>query len=176
MSSKNEQLKKFWDYADFGYVKRRVGEMKVYCQGTEPDDTYLECVDHTRMCRAKNILFDFKNLKSMNSNDRYREDVIKPGDVGGHCKLNVDQFKKQGGHKSPLQSWYAELGYFEELDYKPIKEGKCDIVVNDPTYVIKLDAGIFNFIVQSCSMTESIYMSHLDLEIKCLHMITYDNF
>jgi EGF domain-specific O-GlcNAc transferase len=135
--------------------------MKVYCQGTEPDDTYLECVDHTRMCRAKNILFDFKNLKSMNSNDRYREDVIQPGDVGGYCKLNTVEFKKQGGHKSPLQSWYAELGYFEELDYKPIQEGKCDIVVNDPTYIIKLDAGI-NMYHHYCDFVNLYMTQHIN--------------
>ena len=141
--SKTEQLDKFWSFGDFGYVKRRIEELKVYCKGTEPDDTTLECVDHTRMCRAKNILIDFKNLKSKGNYDRYREDVIKPGDVGGHCKLNAAEFKKQGGHKSPLQSWFAELGYFEELDYKPIKENKCDVVIKEPTYLIKLDAGKF---------------------------------
>jgi protein O-GlcNAc transferase len=115
--------------------------MKVYCEGSDPDDSSLECADHTRVCKGRNILFDFKNLKSKQKYDKYREDVILPGDVGGHCKLNSIDFKKQGGHKSPLQSWFAELGSFEQFDYKPIKDNKCDIVIKEPTFLIKLDAG-----------------------------------
>jgi len=36
---------------------------------------------------------------------RFREDVFKPGEVGGHCKLYVDKLKMEGEHKSALQSW-----------------------------------------------------------------------
>jgi protein O-GlcNAc transferase len=93
------------------------------------------------MCKARNILFDFKNLNSKNSNNRYRENIIQPGDVGGHCKLNIIDFNKQGGHRSPLQSWFAELGNFQEFDYRPIKDDKCDVIIEGPTFLIKLDAG-----------------------------------
>lgn len=36
---------------------------------------------------------------------RYRDDVIREGQVGAHCKLKKKLFKQQGEHKSPLQSW-----------------------------------------------------------------------
>jgi len=36
---------------------------------------------------------------------RFREDVFKSGEVGGHCKLHVDKLRSEGEHKSPLQSW-----------------------------------------------------------------------
>lgn len=36
---------------------------------------------------------------------RYRDDVIREGQVGGYCKLNKKLLKQQGQHKSPLQSW-----------------------------------------------------------------------
>ena len=36
---------------------------------------------------------------------RFQEDVFKPDEVGGRCKLSVDRLKSEGEHKSPLQSW-----------------------------------------------------------------------
>lgn len=45
------------------------------------------------------------HLKYFVIRNRYREDIIKPGQVGGHCQLDVNILKSQGEHKSPLQSW-----------------------------------------------------------------------
>lgn len=132
----------FWRQGDFGYIKERLDEMKFYCKPEGPNDSSLECVDHLRMCRGKNIYFDFKDLNSANSNDRYREDIFKPGQVGGKCALNSQLLKSNGEHKSPLQSWYSELQLFEDFKTNPIEDGKCDIVVNEPTILIKLDAGV----------------------------------
>ena len=36
---------------------------------------------------------------------RFRQDVFKEGEVGGHCLFNKDLHKNQGKNKSPLQSW-----------------------------------------------------------------------
>ena len=36
---------------------------------------------------------------------RYREDLFREGDIGGHCKFDKDKLKAEGDHKSPLQSW-----------------------------------------------------------------------
>ena len=135
----------FWDQGDFGYVKERLKEMKTYCQPFGQDlanEGKLECVDHARMCRGRNIYFDFSDLNSSGSNDRYRENLFKPGQVGAHCKFESDEFKKQGDHKSPLQSWYAELETFQQFDENPLTNQKCDLVINEPTFLIKLDAGI----------------------------------
>ena len=143
VKTKTEQIENFWNFNDFGYIKRRISEIRVYCKGKAYDDSQLECSDHTKMCRARNILIDFKNLNSKNKNNRYRDDIIKPGDVGGHCELQKTAFLKQGDHRSPLQSWFAELGDFQNFDYKPIKDGKCDVVFDEPTILIKLDMGMY---------------------------------
>jgi protein O-GlcNAc transferase len=63
------------------------------------------------------------------------------GEVGGHCAFDSAAFKKQGDHKSQLQSWFSELQEFKEFDFKPIEDKKCDIVISEPTFLIKLDAG-----------------------------------
>lgn len=141
---KQEQIDLFWKQGDFGYIKERLGEMRYYCKSDDvaQGGAMLECVDHLRMCRARNVYFDFKDLRSAASNDRYREDIFKPGQVGGKCKLNSGMLKANGDHKSPLQSWYSELQLFEEHDESPLTSGKCDIIVSEPTFLIKLDAGV----------------------------------
>ena len=51
-----------------------------------------------------------------------------------HWCLNVS--------KSPLQSWFADLLGYTQLNSKPIEDAKCDIGVEKPIYFIKLDADI----------------------------------
>lgn len=72
---------------------------------------------------------------------RFREDVFKPGEIGGYCTLNKTLLQLHGQHKSPLQSWFAELEEYTGLDYNPITTGHCDEIVSTPTVFIKLDAG-----------------------------------
>lgn len=69
------------------------------------------------------------------------EDIFDNGEIGGHCKLDSDLLGRQGEHKSPLQSWFAELGQYASLKFKPTSEKHCDEVVTRPTIFIKLDAG-----------------------------------
>lgn len=38
-------------------------------------------------------------------------------------------------------SRFAELQTFTPLSFRPIEDGKCDIVIEKPTYFMKLDAG-----------------------------------
>ena len=42
---------------------------------------------------------------------------------------------------SPLQSWGPEIRNFKQLSRKPIVQGDCDIVIDKPTYILKIDAG-----------------------------------
>lgn len=72
--SKKDQIDLFWSQGDFGYVKDKRAELKTYCKATEPGGSSLQCVDHTRMCRGKNLYFDFSNLNIEQSHDRYREE------------------------------------------------------------------------------------------------------
>lgn len=39
---------------------------------------------------------------------------------------------------------YAELQTYSELDFHPIKDGHCDIIIEKPTVFMKLDAGMFS--------------------------------
>ena len=36
---------------------------------------------------------------------------------------------------------YAELQTYTELDFQPIEDGHCDVIVEKPTVFMKLDAG-----------------------------------
>lgn len=42
---------------------------------------------------------------------------------------------------SALQSWGPEMVNFVKTPKKPIADGMCDIVIDKPTYIMKLDAG-----------------------------------
>lgn len=37
---------------------------------------------------------------------------------------------------------YAELEHYTALPFKPIEDGKCDVIIEKPTLLIKLDAGV----------------------------------
>lgn len=83
VKTKKEQIDIFYSQGDFGYIGDRLKELRTYCQPESANDSSLECVDHIRMCRARNIRIDFSDLNSGKSTDRYREDIFKPGQVAG---------------------------------------------------------------------------------------------
>lgn len=80
--------------------------------------------------------------KSQGKYVSFLEDIFHLGEIGGHCKFDREQLVRNGEHKSPLQSWYAELEQFTSLDFSPTTTEHCDEIVTTPTYFIKLDAGI----------------------------------
>nr|XP_042130520.1 EGF domain-specific O-linked N-acetylglucosamine transferase [Peromyscus maniculatus bairdii] len=106
----------FWKQADFGYARERLEEIHVLCQ---PERTV-----------------------SVQLLNRFKEDFLQGGEVGGHCKLDSHALMSEGQRKSPLQSWFAELQGYTQLNFRPIEDAKCDIVVEKPTYFMKLDAGV----------------------------------
>ena len=71
------------------------------------------------------------------------EDVFNKGEVGGRCEFDSELHGRQGEHKSPLQSWYAELEQYTELKFRPDSDENCDEIVTRPTVFIKLDAGVW---------------------------------
>ncbi|XP_042901667.1 EGF domain-specific O-linked N-acetylglucosamine transferase isoform X1 [Parasteatoda tepidariorum] len=140
--SKKEQSEIFFHQGDFGYIQDRLNEMKVLCSTKHKNASYLECSQHMRFCRGKYLMFDFHSLEDIPEPMRYRDDVIREGQVGGHCKLKKKLLKQQGQHKSPLQSWYAEFEHFTELPELPKDQNLCDIIINQPTFIMKLDAAV----------------------------------
>ncbi|KAI4827439.1 hypothetical protein KUCAC02_030832 [Chaenocephalus aceratus] len=97
----------FWKQADFGYVKERLSELQTLCKATKPGDSSLRCSSHTRFCKATNLYLDLREPRR--GHERYKEDFIQQGEIGGRCRLNKPALAAEGEHKSPLQSWYAEL-------------------------------------------------------------------
>ncbi|KAM5233614.1 EGF domain-specific O-linked N-acetylglucosamine transferase isoform 1-T1 [Hipposideros larvatus] len=130
----------FWKHADFGYVAERLEELHVLCQPKEANDSSLVCSRYLQYCRAANFYLDLRNIKR--NHDRFKEDFFQTGEIGGHCKLDVRTLMSEGQRKSPLQSWFAELQSYTQLNFRPIEDAKCDIVIDKPTYFMKLDAGV----------------------------------
>lgn len=55
-------------------------------------------------------------------------------------RLNEKRLNENADHISPLQSWGPELRNFRKLPRPPIVNGDCDIVIEKPTYIMKIDA------------------------------------
>ncbi|XP_006896011.1 PREDICTED: EGF domain-specific O-linked N-acetylglucosamine transferase isoform X3 [Elephantulus edwardii] len=130
----------FWKQADFGYAGERLEEMRALCQPEAAGDSSLVCSRYLQYCRATNLYLDLRNIKR--NQDRFREDFLQNGEVGGHCKLNAHALLSEGQRKSPLQSWFAELQSYTQLNFRPVQDGNCDIVIEKPTYFMKFDAGV----------------------------------
>nr|CAI5829085.1 unnamed protein product [Callosobruchus analis] len=129
VKSKFAQQTTFHIQADFGYVKEQIKEMKMMCVPLFPDDSSLECSEHLRFCRGRNIMINFTKLAYIDEPIRYKMDVL-------------ERLLKEADHISPLQSWGPELRYFAKLKRRPIVEGDCDVVVEKPTFVMKIDATV----------------------------------
>uniref|UniRef100_A0A8D0B5J0 EGF domain-specific O-linked N-acetylglucosamine transferase n=1 Tax=Salvator merianae TaxID=96440 RepID=A0A8D0B5J0_SALMN len=130
----------FWKQADFGYVKERMNEMKTHCRPKAVGDSSLQCSRYLQYCRATNLYIDLRTPKR--NHDRFNEDFFQKDQIGGYCSMNVEAFLAEGQRKSPLQSWFAELQTYTELNSRPIENGSCDIIVEKPTYFMKFDAGV----------------------------------
>jgi protein O-GlcNAc transferase len=140
--SKKEQEDLFFDQADFGYVKQIRRQVRSFCDPVtdSPDDSKLECSEFTKFCRGRNLFIDFRRIGKVPEPMRYRADVLEDGQIGGvNCKFRKKELMKEGGHKSPLQSWYEEIEHFTVRDEKDMK---CDVVIEKPTYLMKLDATV----------------------------------
>lgn len=115
------------------------------CEPLFPDDSSLECSEHLSFCRGRNLMINFTKLWKRNELVRYKMDVLGDGDIGGFCTLHQERLMKQADHISPLQSWGPEFRYFKKLPRKPIIEGDCDLIVEKPTFIMKIDASMLSF-------------------------------
>lgn len=114
--------------------------MTVYCEPTFIHDSSLECSQYARFCRGRNIMLNFTDLITRKEPMRYAMDVLKHGEIGGYCKFNEQKLKEQLDHVSALQSWAPELRFFKSMDQRPIENDLCDVVIDKPTYIMKIDA------------------------------------
>ncbi|KAF4794564.1 EGF domain-specific O-linked N-acetylglucosamine transferase [Turdus rufiventris] len=56
---------------------------------------------------------------------------------------------------------FAELQTFTALDFRPLEDGKCDIVIEKPTYFMKLDAGV-NMYHHFCDFVNLYITQHIN--------------
>lgn len=145
VKTKFDQQNTFYTQADFGYIKQQLREMKVLCEPLFPDDSSLECSEHLRFCRGRNLMLNFTSLLSRTDPIRYKMDVLKDGEIGGYCDFHKHKLDEQADHISPLQSWGPEMRYFTKLNRRPILEGDCDVVIEKPTFIMKIDASMYCF-------------------------------
>ncbi|XP_044267889.1 EGF domain-specific O-linked N-acetylglucosamine transferase [Tribolium madens] len=142
VKSKSDQINTFYTQADFGFVKQQLREMKLLCEPLFADDSSLECSEHLRFCRGRNLMINFTDLRTREDPIRYKMDVLKDGQIGGYCDFKKAELDKQTDHLSPLQSWGPEMRYFARLTRRPIVEGDCDVVIEKPTFIMKIDATV----------------------------------
>ncbi|KAK7074343.1 hypothetical protein SK128_004577 [Halocaridina rubra] len=141
VKTKEEQYATFYEQGDFGFVREQRDELKVYCSPKSERDSSLECSDHLRFCRGRNIYIDFRSLAHRREPLRYSMDVLKYGQIGGYCKLNKNLLQSNADQISPLQSWGPEMRHFVGLKSRVGPQAnQCDMWIDIPTYIMKLDA------------------------------------
>lgn len=143
VKTKFDQQSTFYTQADFGFIKQQMKEMLVICEPYFPNDSSLECSEHLRFCRGRNIMINFTDLVNRKEPLRYKMDVLKKGQIGGYCELHEERLTEHSDHMSPLQSWGPEMRSFVKLNRRPIVEGDCDVVIEKPTFVMKIDASMY---------------------------------
>uniref|UniRef100_H2ZP70 EGF domain-specific O-linked N-acetylglucosamine transferase n=1 Tax=Ciona savignyi TaxID=51511 RepID=H2ZP70_CIOSA len=133
-------LQEFWNSVDFGYVQERREEFDklLLCRPGAQQQSMLQCSKYTRYCKAQNLFIDFTGLRDPHNRDKFRENVFKQGQIGGDCVLDRQLLQAQGDHKSPLQSWYAELENFSSMKFA---RDKCDVTIEHPVIFMKMDWG-----------------------------------
>ncbi|RXG69537.1 EGF domain-specific O-linked N-acetylglucosamine transferase [Armadillidium vulgare] len=144
VESKEEQLSTFYKQGDFGFVEEHRNHLRPYCIKSQDGDSTLHCSEHVQFCHGRNIMIDFRDLKSRKEPVRYHTDVLKPGQIGGKCGLNKGLLNKNLDLISALQSWGPELRNFVALN-ESVHRGSnlCDDVwVSKPAIVTKLDASV----------------------------------
>ncbi|KAG8223436.1 hypothetical protein J437_LFUL005264 [Ladona fulva] len=142
VQTKQAQIATFFSQGDFGYIKDKLHGMQMMCEPTFREDSSLECSKHLHFCRARNIMINFTDLAHRPEMFRYKMDVLKEGQIGGYCRLHKERLLNEADQLSPLQSWGPEFKNFVNLPKRPIENGDCTIIIDRPTYIMKIDAAV----------------------------------
>ncbi|KAG5343293.1 EOGT transferase, partial [Acromyrmex heyeri] len=162
VATKRAQLDTYYAQGDFGYIRDQRKEMMLLCEPLFIDDSSLECSEHMRFCRARNVMLNFTDLLNRKEPLRYKMDVLKEGQIGGYCTLNEKRLQENADHISPLQSWGPELRNFRKLPHRPIVHGDCDVIIEKPTFIMKIDA-IVNMYHHFCDFFNLYASLHVNL-------------
>ncbi|CAH1389195.1 unnamed protein product [Nezara viridula] len=177
--SKFEQVNTFYKQGDFGYIKEQLEELQTICKPTVQGESSLKCSHHLRFCRGRNILINFTSLATRKDRIRYNMDVLSMGDITGYCKLDRGKLKNQCDHISPLQSWGPELRFFDESPF-PIRRDQCDVFIDTPTYIMKIDATV-NLYHHFCDFfnlyaSQHVNNSHPDAFSTDKHILIWESY
>lgn len=76
-------------------------------------------------------------------------------------RLNEWRLHENADHISPLQSWGPELRNFRKLPRRPIVHGDCDVIIEKPTFIMKIDASkcnivFFSYVVKKCFQIDHV--------------------
>lgn len=124
-------------------MKEQLKEMRLICEPIALHDSSLDCSEYLRFCRGRNLMLNFTDLVHRKEPFRWQNDVLKPGDIGGYCRFNKEKWDDhQLMFMSSLQSWAPEMRNFQSLPQRPIESGLCDVIIEKPTYIMKLDSTI----------------------------------
>nr|CAD7459187.1 unnamed protein product [Timema tahoe] len=180
VKTKQDQLRTFYTQGDFGYVRDQLQEMMVMCEPTFKEDSSLECSKHLRFCRGRNIMINFTDLNTRKEPLRYKMDVLKEGQVGGFCTFHQDRLTGECDQISPLQSWGPELRYFSRLPRRPIVEKDCDVVIEKPTFILKIDATVnmYHHFCDFFNLYASLHVnsSHPSTFSTDIHILIWESF
>ncbi|XP_055642825.1 EGF domain-specific O-linked N-acetylglucosamine transferase [Toxorhynchites rutilus septentrionalis] len=142
VKTKEAQIETYYAQADFGFIRDQIREMRIMCEPRFPHDSALECSKYLRFCRGRNIMVNFTDLVHRREPLRYKMDILSQGQIGGHCKLHRQRLEDELEHISPLQSWGPELRFFDTLSQPLAESGHCDITIEKPAFIMKIDATI----------------------------------
>lgn len=134
--------------------------MTIMCEPTFVTDSSLECSQYVRFCRGRNLMINFTDLIDRQEPMRYAMDVLKQGQIGGHCKLHNERLGAQLEHVSALQSWAPELRFFA-TSKRPVQDDICDVLIEKPTYLMKIDASV-NMYHHFCDFFNLYASQHLN--------------
>nr|CAG4651656.1 EOG090X02IK [Triops cancriformis] len=180
VTSKIQQKETFYKQADFGYVQGQRKSKTLLCSPNSESDGMLECTQNLQFCRGRNIWIDFRDITPNSDPARYRMDVLKPGQIGAACQLDLKTLTSMLGHLSPLQSWAPEMRYFTNFSSDPLQHQECDEVIEEPTYIMKIDASVnmYHHFCDFFNLYASLHVNgtHLDMFGRDRHVLIWETF
>jgi len=172
-----DPLELFYKQADFGFVRDRLKEMVTICEPLDDKNkmrSELQCSKDLQFCRGKNIMLDFSSIAGRinRENLKYRMDIFEPGDVLlTGCKLDKELLDKNLELMSPLQSWAPEMRNLKVS--KEYTDDQCDVIIDTPTYVMKLDATV-NMYHHFCDFFNLYLSIHVNSSLSSMDMSSWD--
>ncbi|EDO30804.1 predicted protein, partial [Nematostella vectensis] len=140
-SSNEEKVNSFWTEADFGYVKKFIDSTKDVCKSGKVNGGSLQCSKELGYCTANNLYMDLrKGTRTQNERCETHKEMFNPEMLAGFCDLDLAVLQDLGGHRMELTSWVAEIEKYQSIPYDPLSEGHCDVIIERPTFFMKLDA------------------------------------